>query len=470
MTVDKSMAVKSNNKIEKQSVPEIEDGIEFHKGHTNILLIAPHGVETSPRDDIGTAELTRQIQAQLGCSAIINTKYRKPEGNEPKKRNNGNPRVEAKVLNLNLVAQAKQLPDFINKIKEVVNSPGVTYVFWIHGIADENIAEGLDCYVGYGQPNIGQDSRYTADGFTVSNLMTTFNKNLIIAYSAPKDSGYRGWSQRYMNQWFQLNNYSLTQVQSIQLEFKFSSIRKKEKIESSAQKIAIAIPALIKPVTEIEEAYNHIKRIFVKHFQNAMLEVGQYLIDKMYGSYESAIKKEPKGKKSLSKLAKRIQQDSQEKGNAPSRTWIYDAVNLAIDNHLYEQKALPSVYGQLGHSHKVNLTYFKYTPQKDDDKKKRDENRKKYLKIKKALVEEAVDKKHTVARFRERIREEKHKQDDSYIPIKEVMPLERLMEFTPEQLEKIKAKTIVMEAKVKETLNLYKGNLELILQALARKK
>ena len=63
--------------------------IEFIESDSNILLIAPHGVETEPYDDIGTAALTRKIQENLGCSAIINTTYRKPKGSKPEKRNNG---------------------------------------------------------------------------------------------------------------------------------------------------------------------------------------------------------------------------------------------------------------------------------------------------------------------------------------------------------------------------------------------
>jgi len=126
----------------------------------------------------------------------------------------------------------------------------------------------------------------------------------------------------------------------------------------------------------VEEAYQHLKGIFIKHVQNAMIEAGQYLVNKMYdGNYELAKKKEPNGTKSLAKLYKKIQQDALEKGNAPSRTWLYDAVNLAIDHHIFENHALSSVYGRLGHSHKVNLTYV---PD---------------IEIKKALIQE-IDKKN----------------------------------------------------------------------------
>jgi len=203
----------------------------------------------------------------------------------------------------------------------------------------------------------------------------------------------------------------------------------------------------------VEEAYQHLKGIFIKHVQNAMLEAGQYLVNKMYdGNYELAKKKEPNGTKSLAKLYKKIQQDALEKGNAPSRTWLYDAVNLAIDHHIFENHALSSVYGRLGHSHKVNLTY---APD---------------IEIKKALIQEIDQKKYSVARLRERIREEKRKTDIAYIPMNEEMPIKRLMTFDAEKLERLKARTHSLGKDAQNRLSVYQGNLEKIEKALTKKK
>ena len=68
------------------SGPAKLDGIEKIDGQKNILLIAPHGVESGPDDDKGTAELTRKMRAVLGCSALINTVFRKPTGKNPEKK------------------------------------------------------------------------------------------------------------------------------------------------------------------------------------------------------------------------------------------------------------------------------------------------------------------------------------------------------------------------------------------------
>ncbi|WDP89015.1 MAG: hypothetical protein HUN04_04410 [Desulfobacter sp.] len=422
----------------------------------NILLIAPHGVEDPPLDDINTAQLTCYIKDHLGCDAIINMEYRKPTGSKKEKRNNRIPSVKAKVLDLNKVHQAKQHPTFIQEIKDVVEKDGTTYVFWIHGIHNDHIKKGIDCYIGCGQPDTKSkiktetEERYTAKKKIRDGILTHLNNQGIRTIHAPEDSKYRGWKTTYMNQWFRLESYTLEQVQSIQLEFRHKGVRSGGSLQPASKKIAAAISALLAPSTEpevvdegpakelvamdgvddekVEKAYEHLKTIFVKHFQNAMLECGQYLIEAFYGGdYILAQEKKFTGNKSLSKLIKRIQEDSQEKGDAPSRTWLYDAVNLAIDNHLYEQKILPSVYGQLGHSHKVNLTS---APNED---------------VKKALVEETVREKHSVARLRERIREEKQKLNSTHISLKEIMSIDWLMRLTPKQLEKIKTKTIAME-------------------------
>ena len=203
---------------------------------------------------------------------------------------------------------------------------------------------------------------------------------------------------------------------------------------------------------KIEEAYEHLKNIFVKHFQNAMLECGRYLIETFYGGkYELAQEKKFTSNKSLAKLIKRIQQDATKKGDAPSRTWLYDAVNLAIDYHLYEQKKLPSVYGQLGHSHKVKLTS---APDK----------------VKSDLVLEAVEKQYTVAKLRERIMEEKDKLNPDRVSLKEAMSIKKLGTLEPKQLKALKAKTEVLVKKVQDEVKLYQGNLELIEKVLKKNR
>ncbi len=224
----------------------------------NIVLIAPHGVEDPPLDDINTAQLTCDIKDHLGCDAIINMEYCKPEGKKLDKRNNGNPSVKAKVLDLNKVVQAKQHPSFIQEIKDMVKKEGTTYVFWIHGIKNDNIRKGFDCYVGCGQPNTKskikreKEKRYTAKKEIRDGILTHLNNEEIRTILAPEGSDYRGWSVEYMNQWLRLEGYTFDQAQSIQLEFRHKGIRNGSSLQTASKKIADAIFALLAPAIEPE--------------------------------------------------------------------------------------------------------------------------------------------------------------------------------------------------------------------------
>lgn len=141
--------------------------IDFIESDSNILLIAPHAVVKSPFDDENTVRLTRRITKNIGCSSVINRKFRKPDAdNEGDKANH--------LLDLNMVEHAEQVEEFINSIKKVVDKDGLIYVFWIHGISDNNI-EAIDhdalCLIGYGQPDKDEEPRYTATQEIIPKLI-----------------------------------------------------------------------------------------------------------------------------------------------------------------------------------------------------------------------------------------------------------------------------------------------------------
>jgi hypothetical protein len=376
--------------------PEVRNGIEFHKGHTKILLVAPHGVKSEPLDDIGTAELAKEIQKHLGCSAVINTTYRKPTGKEPEKRNGGKPSFEAEVLNLNLVEQAQKHPEFINALKEVAESDGLTYAFWIHGIADKNITDGNHCFIGYGQPNQGEEKRHTAEDAVIQKLVEQFDALGIKAVKATIESKYRGWKKSYMNQWFRSQKkYGLDEVQSIQLEFKKTGFRRKQDIQEKAERIAQAISALIPPEIEIvapdsedpivEKAYNKLAQVFSKNYERALMEAGQYIVRTFYGgeegiegneydknfNYEDIVIENARNNDSplgdsLNRLYNKI--SGEKAHNTPSRSWIYNAVNLVALQHDMKKllkKDYFQTFGNLLLSQKLLLF-----PVKDSDRQK----------------------------------------------------------------------------------------------------
>jgi len=210
--------------------PWDEDGIKIITGNTKILLIAPHGVATKPRDDINTDQLTFRIAERLKCSAIINDVFKRTD------------------QDFNDIADASTHETFIPAIRRVVDAPGRTLVIWFHGIDDDNlkretvemgIKDDVQCLIGYGQPD-----RPTAKKKTVDDLIRMFGINSIIAHVARVGSNYGGNSARYMNQWFRVNNYKLTDVESVQLEFGYEGIRRSEDLDEASRNISKALSAL----------------------------------------------------------------------------------------------------------------------------------------------------------------------------------------------------------------------------------
>ncbi len=200
----------------------------------------------------------------------------------------------------------------------------------------------------------------------------------------------------------------------------------------------------------VEEAYQHIKSVFVRHYQSAMLETGQYLIEKFYnGDYVQAQEKKFNKNDSLLKLFKKIQGDNT--GNVPGKTWLYDSINLAIDESKYREV---SAYGKLGHSHKVKLTNTGNLPED----------------TKVSLIEEAAEKEYSVSTLQERISQEKQKLDGITVSLTEELKPEILKTFDFETLKKIEHQTNSRLSKAVLEKALCELNLKRIYQALKSSK
>lgn len=207
-----------------------------------------------------------------------------------------------------------------------------------------------------------------------------------------------------MCQWFNQQKEEYPNVQSLQLEIKKTGFRgEKEDADKTADIIVKTLSELLNiqvpvgksaPKTKgseekvdeklVQKAYEKISDIFGKHFYYAMEEVGRYLIKTFYGNDPEAARqgKAVKGK-SFRQLVLKIQKNND---GSPSKTYLYNAIDLAVDIYDFaNKKDFP--YRDLGHSHKVRLTYVR-------DKE-----------VKKALIQEAHDKKYTVKQLNERIAE-----------------------------------------------------------------
>jgi hypothetical protein len=214
----------------KPELPWADGDIKIITGNTNILLIAPHGVATKPKDDINTDKLTYRIAERMKCSAIVNDVFKRT------------------LLDFNNIAVATTHKTFISAIRKVVDAPNPTLVIWVHGIDDSNlkreivemgIKKDVQCLIGYGQPD-----RPTAKNKTVDGLIRLFKANSIIAHVARVGRNYGGNSTQYMNQWFRLNGYKLEDVQSVQLEFGYKGIRRAEDLDKASENISHALFSL----------------------------------------------------------------------------------------------------------------------------------------------------------------------------------------------------------------------------------
>lgn len=120
---------------QKNNPEAIEKTIKYR---SNILIVAPHGVDG---DDDNTGEIVRLAADKLQCSAVINEVYRKPKEGEV-------PDEKSKILNLNRLNQIKGTAaekDFLKPIVEIstglTNAHGKAIVVWVHGIGDDSVKE-----------------------------------------------------------------------------------------------------------------------------------------------------------------------------------------------------------------------------------------------------------------------------------------------------------------------------------------
>jgi hypothetical protein len=433
--------VRSSKDIDDKSVKSISvkkpPGIKFIEGATDILIIAPHGVNVPgvKNDDNRTDILARAIAKKLKCSALINDSVKRSE------------------CNYNRIADATQDKRFIASIRKVLDTKGPTLVVWIHGMKEKRSLEeseelglrgALDCVVGYGQPN-----RYSAQKDTVETLAELFSDHCIAALPTDDRGNFRARSMDNMNQWFrQQKEYDdRKKVQSLQLEFKEDGFRNSEEnCRKTAKIIFQALSALVRPQeqdtkspnekqkqptevkpivaaeevvqnvdesnreetsddTLVDQAYERLKETFRKHFHNAMVEAGRYIIDTFYDGKDREALAKNKTKEqppNLKRLINKIREASNNPSeSAPSIAWFYNAVNLAAHEAICEKEGFQT-FRMLEHSHKLQL--LSVPKLKEIQKDKFDEAIRPAFEVKEKLAKVALREKYSVREFKDHIK------------------------------------------------------------------
>ena len=466
------MANKSAVKSEEAAYHDID----FFTGDKKVLLVAPYGHKD---DDENIGELTRRMAENSGCYALINKAYRRPkpteiETPEGKKKSKEDPDKAQKVIDLCNVKQVENylkeefLTHLLKYKDEISKKHDHALIVWIQGADDEDFKkeiketedakpEDFKVLVGWGQRpqkngDTKQDDTLTAKKETVDYLVEALNINDLdpfLSCTNVDTKRYRGWVPNNMNQLYLDGKYRDQKVQSIQLEIRKNGCLKEEGLESTAKNLSEAIKyvtdqmspenSLMHDSTDelVEKVFEHLKSVYSKKISDDMLEAGKFIIENLYdNNYKEAKGKNHNRTKSMARLIRKIQDDTE--GNCPSRTWIYNSVNLAIDNYLHEKNELPAEYESLGHSHKIKLLYV------ENDK------------VKEKLIKETAEKKYTVAKLLERIKEEKN---NDVIPVDKEIPEDTLKSLKSEEIQKLKEKIEKYKKAIEKNLSTCESNL-----------
>jgi len=165
----------------------------------------------------------------------------------------------------------------------------------------------------------------------------------------------------------------------------------------------------------VEEAGLKLTEIVSRHYEHAMIEAGNYIVKLFFNNdIERARNKQATKEKSLHQLILYLQN---QKNNAPSKSWLYNAVKLAVDcadfkhYHLYKKLLL---------SHKIELLPISNQP------------------LKKQLIQETANNNLTVSQLRERISQVKAS-SNATIPLKPKKIIQKKTspkQLTPPRLQK----------------------------------
>lgn len=165
-------------------------------------------------------------------------------------------------------------------------------------------------------------------------------------------------------------------------------------IQETSTAVAILPEETLPDTPMVKRAYQTLTDIFTRHYQDALLEAGRYIVKEFYGGNIELVKaNKPTKGQSLNQLIKKFQNRD---AGSPSRSWIYNAVSMVVDEAVFgDVQTYGQMYGQLELSHKIVLL-----PINDVEQKKK-------------FIEETVSKNYTVRQLKDRIAEQKTKKGRS---------------------------------------------------------
>lgn len=218
-------------------------------GKKNVILVAPHGA-----DDNHTIDIAKRAAEISDCWAVINQGFeRSPQVDTEDDKANCN-RVDH-------VTQPVVFDEFLSPIVKFTNiiqykaknanawAPKVerVMILHVHGVGNGihvTANEPVEVVVGYGLGN-KKDSITCAEWR--KNLFIDAYRNIADdgeVFEASGGSKYAGRSANNLNQYFRKHSH-VRSVDSLQLEFPFSSRKNKKAAEITAAKLALVIEELL---------------------------------------------------------------------------------------------------------------------------------------------------------------------------------------------------------------------------------
>ena len=482
--------------------PWTEGDIPVRKGNCNILLIAPHGHKNT---DENTYEIARHMADELDCYAVVSELYQKPpykrdkRGRLIKNKITGNPvRHEANkkkkwvdLNNLDEVNEQLDKEEFLGPIKglkdEIVKRFEAAQIFLTHGIKDKHInyeseiinaAPELGALIGIGRGNPNEEPPYeerlSASSETAVNLIELLHSDIIAAEALPRRNrrSYAGWDRRNLNQLFTERNDNDTDVQSVQIEIKWTGYRETANIQNTAGIFAEAFAKMdsfkameilpistVEPVSDIDlvdRAYEKLSEIFYSNVGNAIYEAGKFIVKEFYSDEIELVKSHsPVKELSLNQLIKKIQGSSHKQ---PSRSWIFNAVKLYAETK--ELGITVQTYGQLPVSHKILLFSVHNRDKKIQLIRETAENKYTVVALKNRIAELMVAEKPKIEAPKSLLQVVKNPDllfSDDYALSRDVKSLSKLK---PAELEKIHTRITEKLERIEKELNEFQTAME----------
>jgi hypothetical protein len=191
-----------------------------------------------------------------------------------------------------------------------------------------------------------------------------------------------------------------------------------------------------------DQAFGTIYKIVSTHYGNALLEVGNYLVETFYANnYDRARDRNPARKAAFSSLNALISEKRKHTPDVPSKSWIYNAVALVCDAQALAEFA---PYDAISLSHKILLL-----PVQD-------------LEQKKAFISEIAAEQMTVKQAKVLVSGD----NEAWFAVHRLPPVTALTAFPPMILESLQADAKKEIARYKTKMERYQSTLNDILKAL----